>query len=105
MPICRRGLPRWIEQQFGISTRPLRDLGLQYAGDEDIWQAAKAADVTIMTKDADFPERVKRVGPPPRVLWLTCGNTSEDRLKHILAIQLSSALELLGHGETLVEIQ
>lgn len=96
---------RWIETQFGIQKFPIRDLKLRPADDEAIWRAAKAADAIFMTKDADFSERGRRLGPPPRILWLTCGNTSEDRLKHILAVQLSSARELLRHGEGLVEIQ
>ena len=96
---------RWIELQFGLPARPVRDLGLRHADDAAIWLAAKEADAIVLTKDADFAERVQRLGPPPRIIWLTCGNASEDRLKHILAVQLSGALELLRNGEALVEIQ
>lgn len=98
-------IARWIKSQWKVEARPIRDLGLRHAEDEEIWQAARMADAILLTKDADFAERVRRLGPPPRILWLTCGNTSETRLKHILAIQLLEALELLRHGETLVEIQ
>ena len=42
--------------------------------------------------------------PPPRVIWITCGNTSNEHLKKILLKALPSALKLLEAGEPLVEI-
>jgi predicted nuclease of predicted toxin-antitoxin system len=57
-----------------------------------------------MTKDRDFVELVERYGSPPQVIWLTCGNTSNARLKEILTATLPDALELLRSGERLVEI-
>jgi predicted nuclease of predicted toxin-antitoxin system len=38
------------------------------------------------------------------VLWITCGNTSNARLKEILQNTLASAIVLLEAGEKLVEI-
>lgn len=98
-------LARWITGTFGEEAQPLRDVGLREAEDPDIWGAACKADVIVMTKDADFEERVRRLGPPPHIIWLTCGNTSEEYLKHLLAAQLPMALELIRRGEALVEIQ
>lgn len=57
-----------------------------------------------MTKDSDFVVLLERFGPPPQVLWLTCGNTSNVRLKEILTSTLPNALGLLNSGEKLVEI-
>jgi predicted nuclease of predicted toxin-antitoxin system len=57
-----------------------------------------------MTKDSDFVDLVERLGSPPQIIWLTCGNTSNARLREILSETLSRALELLAAGETLVEI-
>jgi predicted nuclease of predicted toxin-antitoxin system len=57
-----------------------------------------------MTKDRDFVDFVERYGSPPQVIWLTCGNTSNARLKEILTATLPDALELLRSGERLVEI-
>ncbi|WP_331001431.1 DUF5615 family PIN-like protein [Nostoc sp. WHI] len=48
---------------------------------------------------------VDRLGTPPQVIWLTCGNTSNARLKEILNSTLPEALELLRSGEALVEIR
>ena len=58
-----------------------------------------------MTKDSDFVDLVERLGPPPKIIWLTCGNTSNARLREILSATLLQALELLRTDETLVEIR
>jgi len=47
---------------------------------------------------------VDRLGPPPAVIWLTCGNTSNAALRIILKNTLPSAIELIGKGDPLVEI-
>jgi predicted nuclease of predicted toxin-antitoxin system len=56
------------------------------------------------TKDSDFIDLSNRFGAPPQIIWLTCGNTSNNRLKEILNATLLQALELLDSGEILVEI-
>jgi predicted nuclease of predicted toxin-antitoxin system len=98
-------IARWIQQRFEIQVRALRDLGLRHAEDEEIWGAAREARIVFVTKDADFEERVQRLGPPPQILWLTCGNTSEARLKEIFEERLPAAIKLFEEGEPLVEIQ
>ena len=57
-----------------------------------------------MTKDGDFSLLLDRYGPPPQIIWLTCGNTSNTSLKRILTSTLQQALDLLANGEKLVEI-
>ena len=57
-----------------------------------------------MTKDSDFVLLQDRLGTPPQVLWLTCGNTSNARLRQLLHNLLPTALALLRAGEDLVEI-
>src|SRR5437870_10186521 len=94
----------WITATFGIEARAVRDLGLRDAKDPPIFQAARAADAVVMTKDSDFVEMLQRLGPPPKVLWVTCGNTSNARLRDILSRALPAALARLESGESFVEI-
>ncbi len=95
----------WLTWAFAdVQAVPLRDLGLRDAEDEEIFRAAKAAGVVVLTKDADFRHLLDRFGPPPQVLWLTCGNTSNERLQEVLRATLHAALELLAAGEPLIEI-
>jgi predicted nuclease of predicted toxin-antitoxin system len=57
-----------------------------------------------MTKDEDFAELVLRNSPPPQVIWIRCGNTSNSRLQEILGKQWSTVAALLSAGEALVEV-
>ena len=94
----------WITATFGIAAHAVRDLGLRDAKDPPIFQAARAAGAVVRTKDSDFVEMLQRLGPPPKVLWVTCGNTSNARLRDILSQALPAAVARLEGGESLVEI-
>jgi len=98
------GLAKWIAHEFKIVCHPVRDLGLRDAPDLDIFQKARLSNVVVMTKDRDFVELLHQHGPPPKVVWLTCGNTSNNHLRSIFATQLPIALQFLHSGDELVEI-
>lgn len=97
-------LAGWIESEFGGPCVQVRELGLARAADKDIFSAARAAASVFITKDRDFAELVTRLGPPPAIILLSCGNTSNVYLRTMLRDQLSSALTLARNGEPLVEI-
>ena len=94
----------WVQTTFGVECRAVRDLGLRDAKDSSIFEAARGAGAVVMTKDKDFVELLRRLGPPPKVLWVTCGNTSNDKLREILVNVLPAALQLLERGEDLIEL-
>ena len=93
----------WIQSEFGIETFAMRALGLRDAEDLEIFNAAKSANATVLTKDRGFVDLLDQFGPPPQIIWLTCGNTSNSRLKEILTILLGDATGLLENDE-MVEI-
>ena len=97
-------LAPWIAATFGIESHALRDVGLHGAKDLRIFHAAREAKAMVMTKDSDFLLLLDRLGPPPAILWVTCGNTSNAHLKQALQESLPKALDLLRRGERLVEI-
>jgi predicted nuclease of predicted toxin-antitoxin system len=97
-------LAPWITKQFGIDAASLRYLGSVRAIDSDIFNAARNAGAVVMTKDADFVVLLERFGPPPHVLWVRCGNTSNARMREVLIETLPSSLSLIEAGEALVEI-
>ena len=77
-------LAPWIKERFQIEPRAVRDFSLRHAKDHMIHRAAHEAGVIVMTKDDDFVRLLEQFGPPPQVLWITCGNTSNARLQAIL---------------------
>ena len=94
----------WMRERFAVEASAVRDLGLVQAEDQGIFAAARAAGAVVLTKDADFVELLERLGPPPRVVWLRCGNTSNARLRMILERWWPKVEELLAAGEKLIEI-
>ena len=97
-------IAEWISAHLSVTAYALRELGLRDAAEIEIFRAARAADAVVMTKDSDFVRLLEQHGPPPKVIWLTCGNTSTGRLQSILTFHLRSALTLLEQGEAMVEI-
>jgi predicted nuclease of predicted toxin-antitoxin system len=95
----------WINRSFAaIEAASARAVGHRNALDREIFFAAREVGAVVMTKDADFQRLLEEHGPPPQVLWVTCGNTSNARMREVLAEALPKALELIRAGETLVEI-
>ncbi len=97
-------LASWMSINFAVKVYAVRELGLRDAEDKEIFLAAKQAEAIIVTKDSDFINLLEQYGTPPQVIWVTCGNTSNDYLKQILTKTLPPALLSLADGEKLVEI-
>ena len=94
---------QWISKEFKMPCIALRDLGLRDAEDEIIFEKGKKENIILITKDTDFVDLVTRFNFPPKVILLTCGNTSNQKLKQIFQKKLAIALSLL-ENEALVEI-
>ena len=97
-------LAPWLTEHFDLEAYSASWLGLRDAKDHEIFARARDEDVVVMTKDRDFVLLLANEGPPPQVLWITAGNTSNSYLKDLFARTLEQALELIRDGEPLVEI-
>ena len=97
-------LAQWITDNFSEPCLAVRDVGLRDAADFDIFKQAKIANVIVMTKDKDFVDLLYVHHAPPKIIWLTCGNTSKQKLKEFMTLHLRQALRILGAGNDLVEI-
>lgn len=94
----------WLSGNFKVEAYALRDLGLRDAMDTEIFEAARHSGIVVVTKDNDFVELVLRLGAPPQILWLTCGNLTNAHLRQLLAATFANAHDLLVNGEPIVEI-
>ncbi len=94
----------WISAYFPVKALAVRDIGLRDAEDREIFLEARKQSAIVMTKDSDFVTLQNELGSPPKIIWITCGNTSNARLKEILTATLSNAMELIDASEDLVEI-
>ena len=100
------GLASWISERFTpIQAVPVRELGLRNADDCEIFAQARSAGAIVMTKDRDFLHHLFDQGPPPQVIWLRVGNSSNQALQAVLLRTLKEAVASLREGEPWVEIR
>lgn len=97
-------IAQWLSATYGVEAVAVRDLRLRDARDRDIFFSAREAKAIVLTKDRDLANLVIELGTPPQVLWVTCGNTSNERLKSILVKAWPTAATLLNAGEKIVEV-
>ncbi len=97
-------LANWLSATYGLDAYALRDLSLRDAKDIDIFASARIENAVILTKDSDFIDLVCRLGTPPQIVWLTCGNVTNRYLHQLLIATLPETLDQLRQGEMIVEI-
>ena len=97
-------LASWLARVFQVEARSLQDLGLRDAEDQVVFEQARAAAAVLISKDSDFVELVSRHGPPPHLLWVTCGNVTNARLREVFTAVFGPACALLREGRAIVEI-
>ena len=76
-------LSRLLADTFPESNQ-VRLLGMEEAEDRAIWEYAKANDFILVSQDADFADMATLFGPPPKVIWLRCGNQPTHALERRL---------------------
>jgi predicted nuclease of predicted toxin-antitoxin system len=99
--------PVWVYRSkatFSVQCTPVRDLHLRDATDREIFMSARQAGAVLVSKDADFLSLLQQHGPPPQVIWVTCGNTSNLRLQALMRAAWPQIVTLLEAGEPIVEL-
>lgn len=70
---------------------------LEEKTDTEIWEFARVNDFCIVTQDADFMERSRLYGAPPKVVWLRCGNAPTKQVEALLRSGKEAIQELLNN--------
>lgn len=60
---------------------------VQEKTDTEIWEFARKNDFCIVTQDADFAERSRLYGSPPKVVWLRCGSTPTNQAEDLISLE------------------
>jgi predicted nuclease of predicted toxin-antitoxin system len=90
-------LCRYLDDIFPGSDQ-VRRVGLTDADDRAIWQFAREHGYVLVTLDADFAELASLRGPPPKVIWLRCGNQATEAIADLLR-QHADAIAAFESGE------
>jgi predicted nuclease of predicted toxin-antitoxin system len=77
-------LPHGLLFQPSLPVIHATDLSSQPT-DTQVWQYAAKNDLVIVTKDADFSDRMMISSPPPRVVHLRFGNMKRQSFHEFLA--------------------
>lgn len=96
-------LATWLITR-GSTAVHIADLGLLRATDREIFEAARAANAIVITKDEDFVHLLEVHGPPPRLIWVTVGNVRNAQLLAIFAQHWTAIDTQLAAGEPLIEL-
>ena len=96
-------LCRQLADVFPGSTQ-VRLVGLDRADDRTVWDFAKINDYTIVTLDADLAEMAILFGPPPRVVWMRCGNQRSHVIEQILRKHAEAIVALEESSDACVEL-
>jgi predicted nuclease of predicted toxin-antitoxin system len=95
-------LPATLAASLTVPCMHATDLGGQPT-DAALWEHAARDGWVILTKDADFFDRLTLQGPPPKVVWVRTGNLRRTALEDQLAANLPFILRLLTEAD-LVEV-
>ncbi|RPJ32297.1 MAG: hypothetical protein EHM17_13550 [Verrucomicrobiaceae bacterium] len=97
-------LARLLEAHGHIAEH-VADIGLRHAEDSPIWAYAIAHQAIIVTKDEDFPQRLRQAKSGPIMIWLRIGNTSRRALLQWFEPLLPQIEILIDQGDRLIEIR
>ena len=95
-------LPKNIEFSPSLPIKHANSLGPSPT-DTEIWKYAKMNNLVIVTKDADFSERIIISSPPPRVIHLRFGNMKKKDF-HAFLKKTWLQIELLIKNHKLVNV-
>jgi len=62
----------------------VRDVELQTADDQAVWDYATHHRLVIVSKDSDFHQRSFLLSPSPKAIWIQRGNCSTNEIATIL---------------------
>ncbi len=95
-------LPDRLRLKLPLPATHSTDIALS-PSDEVIWEFARAHELVIITKDADFTERAMLGLPPPWVVHLRIGNLRRAQFEEFLLRNLPKILAYLP-GAKLVTV-
>jgi predicted nuclease of predicted toxin-antitoxin system len=97
-------LAPWLKETFGIESYSFDYLGWRLSEDYEVFvNVREYTDPIIITKDEDFVRLLQTHDSPPKIIWVTMGNTSNQNLRRVFIETFRDAMDLLREND-LVEI-
>ena len=90
-----RKLTRLLAAEYPRSEQVV-GVGLVGADDLTVWAHAAARGLAVVSKDSDFRDLSRLLGPPPQVVWLRVGNASTAVVAALLRSRLADVTAFLN---------
>jgi predicted nuclease of predicted toxin-antitoxin system len=100
-------IAKWIADYTGFIVKSSYSLQLNNLTDTAIYNKAKSGGkVILVSKDADFPVLINRLGSPPKLISIKKGNCDNRELWEFLKPHITKAVNLLMSSDVdIVEIE
>lgn len=93
-------LPDSLARRLPVECLHATDLGEQPT-DSQLWEHARKRGFVILTRDADFFDRIMLHGPPPKVVWVRLGNMRRAELEDRLVASWPKICRMLAEADLL----
>jgi predicted nuclease of predicted toxin-antitoxin system len=100
--ILDENLPSRLRFSPRLPIVPISKVG-RNPSDSQIWEFARKHDLVIVSKDADFSDRIITNSPPPRVVHIRFGNLRRTEF-HTLLARVWPQIETLLKSHKLVNV-
>jgi len=99
-------IAKWMSEYTDYNIKSAYKLSFQNLSDLEIYQKAKdQGNVIILSKDADFPNIISRLGAPPKLINIQFGNCNNRSFWEHIKDHIKYSVELLISSETdIIEI-
>ena len=91
-------LPYHFKHWYGDKYIHQREIDSRMS-DKDIWSYAVENNLTIVTKDADFADRIINQSPPPRIIHFKVGNMKLKSFYDFVSKYWNSITNLSKHNK------
>ena len=92
----------WLKEGFNVTAKSFKELSFDTTPDVEVYKIAaqKLNVIVITTKDVDFIDYQKITGGPPKVLYISVGNISNQNLKKLIQQNFAEILQLFLQPDT-----
>ncbi len=97
-------LARFFEIR-GHEARHVREVRLNWAGDDEVWKHAGANGFVVVSKDEDFSYFASAPNPTAKLIWVRIGNCRTTFLLGRFDSSLPQIIDVLEGGAHLVELR
>ncbi len=89
-------LAKWLKEETGWTVKSSYTTKLDRLNDHQVFMKAREAGNTVLlTKDGDLNHLLHQFGPPPRIISVGIGNSSNQEVFDFLIPHLRKAVRLL----------